>query len=201
MEVKLGEGKFVRTEILNFAIVRSKSPYNMLIGRTAMQKMGIIISNVHTTVKFQTTQGVGTIFSSYDERRTQEVGKQDEEGNRKPTKNVAEHGEPEEQIVINDSHPEQGVTIGRKLPMAFKRKLEKLLKAYKDVFAWKYSDMTGVPKTLVIDNKSLNTKHKLNESMHIEPIKQKPRSVTLERGMAICKEVGKLIKSGILRKV
>ena len=69
LEVTLGEGKFLRTEILNFAIVRSRSPYNMLIGRTAMQKMGIVISTVHAMVKFQTTHSVGTIFSSYDEKK------------------------------------------------------------------------------------------------------------------------------------
>ena len=69
LEVTLGERKFVRTEVLNFVIVRSKSPYNMLIGRTAMQKMGIVVSTVHATVKFQTAHGVGTIFSSYNEGR------------------------------------------------------------------------------------------------------------------------------------
>jgi hypothetical protein len=72
-------------------------------------------------------------------------------------KHIMERMEAEEQIVINHSYPEQKVMIGKQLPTTFKKKLEKLLKAYKDVFAWKYSDITGVPKTLIIKNKSLNT--------------------------------------------
>lgn len=67
LEVTLGEGRFARTETLNFVIVRSQSAYNMLIGRIAMQTMGIAVSTVHATVKFQTAHGIGTIFSSYDE--------------------------------------------------------------------------------------------------------------------------------------
>ena len=74
LEVTLGEGTLIRTKILNFVIVRSKSPYNMLIGRTAMQKMGNVVSTVHATVKFQAMHGVGTIFSSYNKGRAQEAG-------------------------------------------------------------------------------------------------------------------------------
>ena len=81
LEVTLGSGRLARTEILNFVIVRSKSPYNMIFGRTAMQKMGIVVSTVHATVKFQTANGIGTVFSSYHEEKYQEAHKGMEEDN------------------------------------------------------------------------------------------------------------------------
>lgn len=201
LEVTLEEGRFARTETLNFVIVRSQSPYNMLIGRTAMQTMGIVVSTVHATVKFQTTHGIGTIFSSYDEGDIQEDRRRKEKRNQKSTKHITEHVEAEEQIVINNSYPEQKVMIGKKLPTTFKKRLERLLKAYEDVFVWKYSDITGVPRSLIIDGKSFSMEHKLNESKHIKPTTQKPRHMTPERSMAIHKEVDKLTEAGILRKV
>ena len=112
MEVTLGDGKFIRIETLNFLIVRSKSPYNLLIGRTAMQKMGIVVSTVHEAVKFQTAYGVGTIFSSYNEGEMQGVKKKAKEGPQEFPRDTSNHMETEEQMVINESHPEQKVTLG-----------------------------------------------------------------------------------------
>ncbi|GJY56816.1 hypothetical protein Tco_0455931 [Tanacetum coccineum] len=39
LEITIGEGPFIRTEVLNFVIIRSNSPINLLLGRTTMQKM------------------------------------------------------------------------------------------------------------------------------------------------------------------
>ena len=105
LEVTLGSGKLARTEILQFVIVKSKSPYNMLIGRTAMQKMGIVVSTVHATVKFQTTNGVETIFSSYHEGKHQEAQKNKEEGNRQRTMNIKEGPGPKGHVALDESHP------------------------------------------------------------------------------------------------
>ena len=65
----------------------------------------------------------------------------------------------EEQIVINKLHPKQKAEIRKQLPNAVKAKLKELLGAYKDIFAWTYSDMTGVPKILMIDGKPFDMKH------------------------------------------
>lgn len=110
-------------------------------------------------------------------------------------------GEAEERIVVNELHPEQTVVIGKQLPVTFKASMEKLLNDNKDIFAWTYSDMTGVPRSLMIDGKPFETEHKLNEFQHIEPIKQKRRSLVPERNTAACKEVDELVQAGILREV
>ncbi|GJQ97637.1 reverse transcriptase domain-containing protein [Tanacetum coccineum] len=47
-----------RKETLNFVIVNFDSPYDMLLGRTAMQKMEIVVSTIHGAIKFHTTRGI-----------------------------------------------------------------------------------------------------------------------------------------------
>ncbi|GJU17059.1 reverse transcriptase domain-containing protein [Tanacetum coccineum] len=54
LEITIGEHPLSRTETLNFVIVKSDSPHNMLLGRTAMQKMGIVVSTIHGAIKFHT---------------------------------------------------------------------------------------------------------------------------------------------------
>ncbi|GJS80839.1 reverse transcriptase domain-containing protein [Tanacetum coccineum] len=97
--------------------------------------------------------------------------------------------------------PEQTVVIGKQLPTNFKRKLQDLMRSNVDVFTWTYTDMTRIPRTIMVEGKSFNTKHKLNEYKHIEPVKQKKRGLAPERNEAACKELDELKKVGILQEV
>ncbi|GJX98864.1 reverse transcriptase domain-containing protein [Tanacetum coccineum] len=54
LEVTIGEGPITVTKTLTFVIVKSDSPHNLLLGRTAMQQMGIVVSTVHGAIKFHT---------------------------------------------------------------------------------------------------------------------------------------------------
>ncbi|GKC75000.1 hypothetical protein Tco_1125774, partial [Tanacetum coccineum] len=63
------------------------------------------------------------------------------------------------------------------------------------------ADMTGIPRTIMVEGKPFNTEHKLNEYNHIKPIKQNTRGLGPDRNMAACKETEELTKAGILRKV
>ncbi|GJR49156.1 reverse transcriptase domain-containing protein [Tanacetum coccineum] len=58
LEITIGDAPLTRKETLNFVIIKSDSPYNMLLGRTAMQKMGIVVSTIHEAIKFHTTEGM-----------------------------------------------------------------------------------------------------------------------------------------------
>ncbi|GJT35452.1 hypothetical protein Tco_0925871 [Tanacetum coccineum] len=51
LEIRIGDDPSSRTETLNFVIVRSNSPHNLLLGRTTMQKMGIVKEASPTDVK------------------------------------------------------------------------------------------------------------------------------------------------------
>ncbi|GKG03355.1 hypothetical protein Tco_0310991, partial [Tanacetum coccineum] len=68
LEITIGDAPFYRTETLNFVIVRSNSPHNLVLGRTKMQKMGIVVSTIHGAIKFHTTRGISTVFSMYESK-------------------------------------------------------------------------------------------------------------------------------------
>ncbi|GJV54309.1 hypothetical protein Tco_1450050, partial [Tanacetum coccineum] len=72
LEITIGDAPFSRMKTLSFAIVRSNSPHNLLLGRTAMQKIGILVSTIHGAIKFHTTQGVGIVFSTCETNKVRE---------------------------------------------------------------------------------------------------------------------------------
>ncbi|GKA60990.1 hypothetical protein Tco_0760397, partial [Tanacetum coccineum] len=73
-----------RKETLNFVIVESDSPYNLLSGRTTMQKMGIVVSTIYASIKFQKPNGVGMVYPSYSAGRVEDTYKKAKES----TKNL-----------------------------------------------------------------------------------------------------------------
>ncbi|GJW32380.1 reverse transcriptase domain-containing protein [Tanacetum coccineum] len=197
----IGEGPFVRTEVLDFVIVRSNSPHNLKLERTAMQNIGIVVSTIHRAIKFHTSKGVGTVLSTCEPDKTREGQKKLQEASQEATKDTLSCMIVEEDIVINDKYSDQTIVTGRQLPTSFKKRLRDLLKANVDIFAWTYSDMTGIPRTIMVGGRPFITEHKLNELKHMEPRKQKKRGLAPKRNEALHKEVKELTKANILREV
>ncbi|GJY68653.1 hypothetical protein Tco_0471635 [Tanacetum coccineum] len=196
LEITIGDAPLSRTETINFIIVRSDSPHNMLLGRTAMQRMGIVVSTIHGAIKFHTEKGIGTVLS-IDEAN---------EGTKRAKKIPATSKEKvlscvnaEEKIIMNNKYPDQTVTIEKQLPDHFKKELQNLLKLNAAVFAWIHADMTGIPRTIMVEGKPFNTEHKLNEYSHYKPIKQNKKGLGPDSNMAACKETEELMKAGILQ--
>ncbi|GKF09426.1 hypothetical protein Tco_0043650 [Tanacetum coccineum] len=86
LEITIGESPFTKMDVLDFVIVRSDSPHNMIIGRTAMQKMGIIVSTIHRAIKFHTSKGIDTVSSVYETDKTRKGQKKPKEAPREETK-------------------------------------------------------------------------------------------------------------------
>ncbi|GKB15544.1 reverse transcriptase domain-containing protein [Tanacetum coccineum] len=145
----LEEGPFVRTEILDFVIVRSNSLHNLILGRTTMQKMGIVVSIIHRAIKFHTLKGVDTVLSTYEPDKIGEGQKKLKEASQEATKDTLSCMSTEEEIIINNKYPDQTVIIGRQLPTSFNKRLRDLLKENADIITWTYSDMMGIPKTIM----------------------------------------------------
>ncbi|GJY77084.1 reverse transcriptase domain-containing protein [Tanacetum coccineum] len=110
LEITIGDASLSRIETLNFVIIRYDSSHNILLGRTSMQRMGIIVSTIHGAIKFHTKKGIKTVFL-IDEA---------DEGAKRAKKIPATNKErilscvnAEEKIIINDKYPDQTVTIGR----------------------------------------------------------------------------------------
>nr|GFA53212.1 reverse transcriptase domain-containing protein [Tanacetum cinerariifolium] len=97
------------------------------------------------------------------------------------------------QVAIYSEHPKQTVAIGSTLTEEGRKKLCGLLRCHLDVFAWKPSDMTGVPRHIA--------EHRLNVREECLPARQKKRGQAPERNKAISKEVRKLVEAGIMKEV
>ncbi|XP_071737886.1 uncharacterized protein [Rutidosis leptorrhynchoides] len=59
----VNDDALVRQERLDFYVMRASSRYNMLLGRTAISKFGIVPSTIHGMIKFPTYKGIATICS------------------------------------------------------------------------------------------------------------------------------------------
>ncbi|GJU85718.1 hypothetical protein Tco_1293264 [Tanacetum coccineum] len=104
----------------------------------------------------------------------------------------------EERIVVNDYYPKQTIAKGRQLATKTKIRLQDLLRVYVDVFTWTTAHMTGVLRTIIIGGEAFNIEHRVNELKHLEPVKQKKRSLAPERNEAIHTQVEELTKANIL---
>nr|GEX39927.1 putative reverse transcriptase domain, ribonuclease H-like domain protein [Tanacetum cinerariifolium] len=162
LEVTIGEGPLTITKALTFVIVRSDSPHNILLGRTAMQEIRIVVSIVHGAIKFHTSNGVGTIFLEHNSQRSKEEEGNSNNNGQGNAKNILSCIDTEEKIVIDDEYPEQKITIARQLPTRIKIQMRDLLRAQVDVFLWTTAHITGVLRTLIIEEETFITEHQLN---------------------------------------
>ncbi|GJZ59398.1 reverse transcriptase domain-containing protein [Tanacetum coccineum] len=96
-------------------------------------------------------------------------------------------------VAIHPEHPEQTIVIGSTLTEEGRKALCDLLRCSLDVFAWKPTDMTGVPRHIA--------EHRLNVCEGCSLMRQNKRSQAPERNKAIQEEVKKLVDAGIMKEV
>ncbi|XP_071741440.1 uncharacterized protein [Rutidosis leptorrhynchoides] len=200
LDFTIGEPPLTRTETIDFVVVRANFPHNILLGRVAMKKIGIIVLTVHQMVKFHTHEGIGTLTSTYDKDKVILAIKETMKDLTECILEASEEDPQVEKISVNSMFPVQEISIGKNLPTSTKQKLRKLLQANVDLFAWENSDMSGIPRTINVQGSSFVTEHRLNEHNHLEPVHQKKRNLAPEKDEAACKEVEGLLKAGIIRE-
>ncbi|GJS07587.1 reverse transcriptase domain-containing protein [Tanacetum coccineum] len=69
LEVTMRECGKTRTVIMEFAMVKSPSPYNALLGRTEMRSLGAVASTIYSIIKFPTSNGIATIATTRETLR------------------------------------------------------------------------------------------------------------------------------------
>jgi hypothetical protein len=74
-----------------------------------------------------------------------------------------------EEIDIGDGDKPRPTFISANLDSSFRERLIKLLKEYKDFFAWDYSEMPGLDRYIV--------EHRLSIKPGFKPYKQPPRKI------------------------
>ncbi|GJZ29532.1 reverse transcriptase domain-containing protein, partial [Tanacetum coccineum] len=143
----------------------------------------------------------GIQVNKYNLMESEEEQRATNEEHQEEVKDILSCVNVEERILVNDQYPEQTIAIGRQLPTKVKIRLQDLLRAYADVFAWTTAHMTGVLRTIMISGEAFNTEHKVNKLKHLELVKQKKRSLAPKRNEAMHTQVEELTKANILREV
>ncbi|GJW88591.1 reverse transcriptase domain-containing protein [Tanacetum coccineum] len=64
LRVTMGKEGRSKTVLMEFAIIKCCSLYNVIIGRTKMRSLGAVGSTIHSMIKFPTNQGVVTMETS-----------------------------------------------------------------------------------------------------------------------------------------
>ncbi|PKA62796.1 hypothetical protein AXF42_Ash020068 [Apostasia shenzhenica] len=195
LPVSFGDENGHAMSMVNFAVIRAKSGYNAILGRTTLNSFGMVIFTPHLCAKFPTSSGGVTIrgdtrqathcfqiaaqlvVDQMDPRETQSIIPQ--EG----VISVALGGENSSKIInissyLNDKQQTEVIA---------------LLSEYIDVFAWSPEDVTCMDRAVC--------EHHLNVSQAVSPIVQKKRVMAGERQDAIREEINKLLGAGYIREV
>nr|GEV76224.1 reverse transcriptase domain-containing protein [Tanacetum cinerariifolium] len=114
LEITICDAPLTRKETLNFMIIKSDSPCSMLLGRMAMQNMGIVVSTIHEGIKFHTTEGIGTVFLTHESDKVKEGMKKVRETILENEKGVFNYTTAKEKVVVNNK---SGGTNEGKNPM------------------------------------------------------------------------------------
>ncbi|GKB19540.1 hypothetical protein Tco_0853463 [Tanacetum coccineum] len=167
--VTIGDEEHSASALMNFVVVRSPSSYNGIIRRPRVRKLQAVPSTVHGMLKIPVNRGVITLKSS----RLVSLECAMVSGPERTL--LANKTKVEERIkvAINPEYPEQTIIIGSTLTEKGLNKLCSLLQQNLDVFSWKPTDMTGVPRHIA--------GHRLNVRKGCSPVRQKKRGQAANR--------------------
>ncbi|GJW46693.1 reverse transcriptase domain-containing protein [Tanacetum coccineum] len=97
------------------------------------------------------------------------------------------------QVAIHPEYLKQTIAIGSTLTEEGQKEMCSLLRRNHDIFAWRPTDMTGVPRHIA--------EHRLNIHEGCLRVRQKKKGQAPKRNKAIYEEVEKLVDAGIMKEV
>nr|GEU33292.1 reverse transcriptase domain-containing protein [Tanacetum cinerariifolium] len=170
--VKIGDEEHSTSAWMNFMIVRSPSPYNVIIGRPGVRRIQAVPSTSHKMLKFLVAGGIVTLRSI--RIIPLECTMVSEPGVPQPVINQATKDRI--QVSIHPEYLEQTIAIGFTLTEKGQKELCGLLRCNLDIFAWKPANMTGVPRHIaehrIIFVKDVYPLGKRKEGKHLREVKQ-----------------------------
>ncbi|GJW62513.1 hypothetical protein Tco_0111848, partial [Tanacetum coccineum] len=206
--VTIGELKRLRTIPMEFAVVKSHSPYNVILGRTGVGSLGAIASIIHSMIKFPTANGIATVTTKketlHECRRMEEaqgpalegritfsrIPILDSEGTTSTSREESqgqtkEEGEPEDTVQPPPNPPEKDTQIDGEIEG-------------KDEHPERPAECRfGLIEIL---RKHANAfawtpaEHELKTYLHIEPIVQRKRSIAPDRRKVVKEEVAEWLR-------
>ncbi|XP_068498083.1 uncharacterized protein [Phaseolus vulgaris] len=188
-------------------MVDASTSYNVLLGRSSLNKLGAIVSTPHLAMKFPTEKGeIATVYvNQRDARECYAAGLKMNLKTHKDTERMVamadldprlndERLEPKEETtaVVLGRDEKQCTYISGSLPEELLNKLITLLRNNKDLFAWTPSDIPGIDPKVIC--------HKLSVCREARPISQKRRKLGEERRKAAIEETEKLMQAGFIKE-
>ncbi|GJT64975.1 reverse transcriptase domain-containing protein [Tanacetum coccineum] len=118
LDVCFGGAGRCRRVMMRFTVIPAPSPYNIILGRSALKQLRAIPSTIHGMMKFPTRWGIATVLSQTPtilECRREEK-KQAREKKKDPVEEIEpiRNPSPTELVLVNPVYPEQLVKIGKK---------------------------------------------------------------------------------------
>nr|AAK71558.1 putative gag-pol protein precursor [Oryza sativa Japonica Group] len=179
LPVTFGDSTNFRTERIVFDVADLNLPYYAVLGRPALVKFMAATHYAYLQMKMPGPSGPITVF-----------------GDVKVALACAEQRADNLAVATEPQAPEASASCASKKRLTSADKESTLvffLRAHSDVFAWKPSDMPGVPREVI--------EHRLAVRPDARPVRQKVRRQALERQAFIREEVVRLLEADFIREV
>ena len=183
------------TRQLDFLVVDCPSSYNVIIGRSTLNRWKSATSTYCLKVKFPTDNGVGEVKGDQVLAREcyQAVLAAKENHTWVIKEKEVNEMEALETVVLAEDETTKTTRIGTTLSPGMRTKLVQFLKENLDVFAWSHEDMPGISTEVI--------QHKLNVTPEKKPVQQRRRAFAPKRDQAVREEVARLLTAGFIQEV
>lgn len=170
LKVSFSEEGGHRTEDVVFDVVEMDHPYNVLLGRRAINLFLAVIHHRYLCMKMPGPEGVITVYGNQAEARQLEFGVAPGQYRINVAPKAVPKVKPVEgtkEVILCVDRPDQTVLIGRYLSIEREEELLRFRCNNVDVFAWSPGDLPGIDRTVTV--------HRLDMDPKVRPVKQRIR--------------------------
>jgi len=196
-----------RTTHIRYLVVDAPSAYNILLGSSALNRLGAVPSTKHMKVKFPSLEGtVITIVSDQGEAKKCYENSLKTKGRifSVTSRPPREDGVTREEIIReNRPEPAGGVVqreiigkifkLGQSLSIESRNQISEVIARHLDAFAWSAVDMPGIDPNFLC--------HCLTMDPSVRPVRQRRRKFNEEKQHVIREETEKLLRVGHIREI
>ncbi|XP_013624530.1 PREDICTED: uncharacterized protein LOC106330636 [Brassica oleracea var. oleracea] len=157
---------------VKFSVIRTKAPYNAILGTPWLHSVKAVSSTYHLCVKFPGLNGeVQTLRGDQQAARELLIATVKMQQSTPRINAIEKQIQPQKdeilEVTIDDSDKSKVVRVGAFLDEEMQREIISFLKENASTFAWATSDMKGINPAI--------TSHELNVDPTIKPIRQMRR--------------------------
>nr|XP_025640917.1 uncharacterized protein LOC112735606 [Arachis hypogaea] len=218
LKTTMGEIPMSKSIDIQYLIVNCYSPYNIILGRPALNIFRAVVSTLHLCVKFPVQENkIATVYADHQEARQcynaglkpvqtkQEARPQVQAihtsantatlADLDPREDIGERPRPMDNLqqITLTSDDKQCTYVGKALEGEDRAKLIHILRQNADLFAWTPDDMPGINPEVIC--------HKLAIDRTVRPVAQKKRNLGEEKKQAALEETQKLLNAGFIREI